>query len=263
MAYENIIFEKKENGVAIITFNRPKALNALNQATLKELSDAIDQIRSGEDVKVLILTGAGEKAFVAGADIKELQKMTPLAAKHFSALGQEIFFKLAELPLPVIACVNGFALGGGCELAMSCDFIYASDNARFGQPEVNLGIIPGFGGTQRLARFVGKARALELCMTGDMIDAKAALEIGLVNQVLPSQQLMEATMDVANLLATKSRVALRGIKQVIHGGFDVDLRHGCAMEVDAFAVVFSSEDAKEGTSAFLEKRQPQFTGPLK
>ena len=205
MTYENIIFEKKENGVAIITFNRPKALNALNQATLKELSDAIDQINSGEDVKVLVLTGAGEKAFVAGADIKELQKMTPLAAKHFATFGQKVFFKLAELPLPVIACVNGFALGGGCELAMSCDFIYASENARLGQPEVNLGIIPGFGGTQRLARLVGKARALELCMTGDMIDAKAALEIGLVNQVrarATAPALSEVTME--NLLAERA-----------------------------------------------------------
>ncbi len=262
MEYQNIIFEKKDNGVAIVTFNRPKALNALNRATLEELADVIEDIKSSEDVKVLIITGAGEKAFVAGADIKEFQKMTPLAAKRFAELGQRIFFELEELPIPVIACVNGFALGGGCELAMSCDFIYASDNARFGQPEINLGIIPGFGGTQRLSRLVGRSRALELCLTGDMIDAQAALEIGLVNQVIPQQQLMEATLDVANLLASKSRVALRGIKQVIHKGLAVDLRHGCAMEVDAFAVAFSSEDAKEGVAAFLEKRQPNFTGSL-
>jgi len=261
MAYENILFEVQDR-VGILTFNRPKVLNALNPKTLEEVSDVIEYVRSEESVRVLVLTGAGEKAFVAGADIAEFQKMNPLEARLFAETGQEIFFKLEQLAKPVIACVNGFALGGGCELAMSCDFIYASDKARFGQPEINLGIIPGFGGTQRLARLVGRAKAKELCMTGEMIDSLQAKELGLAARVFPADQLMTETMKVARLLATKSQVALRSIKQIVDRGVDVDLRTGCALEAEAFGICFAGEDAREGVAAFVEKRKADFRGSI-
>jgi enoyl-CoA hydratase len=261
MAYENILFEVQD-GVGVLTFNRPKALNALNPKTLEEVNDVVERIWQDESVRVLVLTGAGEKAFVAGADITEFQTMNPLQARHFAEMGQGVFFKLEHLPKPVIACVNGFALGGGCEIAMSCDFIYASDKARFGQPEINLGLIPGFGGTQRLARMIGRAKAKELCMTGEMIDAQQAKELGLVAKVFPAEQLMEETMKAARLLATRSQGVLRSLKQVINRGVDVDLKNGCALEVEAFGLCFASQDAKEGVSAFLEKRKPDFKGSL-
>lgn len=259
MAYENILFEV-HGGVARLTFNRPKVLNALNPQTLDEVAAAIGAVRGDSSVRVLVITGAGDKAFVAGADISEFPSMTPLQARAFAEKGQGLFSALEALPIPVIACVNGFALGGGCELAMSCDFIYASDKARFGQPEINLGIIPGFGGTQRLARLVGRAKAKELCMTAEMIDAEQARQLGLVAKVFPADQLMEETMKVAGLLASRSRVALRAIKFVVDRGVDVDLQSGCALEMESFGVCFASPDAKEGTSAFLEKRKPVFTG---
>jgi enoyl-CoA hydratase len=261
MSYENILFEVKD-GVGVLTFNRPKALNALNPKTLEEVGQVVDRVRSDDTVRVLVLTGAGEKAFVAGADISEFPKMNALQARLFGERGQEVFFKLEQLPKPVIACVNGFALGGGCELAMSCDFIYASDKARFGQPEVNLGLIPGFGGTQRLARLVGRAKAKELCMTGEMIDAQQAKELGLAAKVFPADQLIEETMKAARLLASKSPNVLRSVKQVVDRGMDVDLKSGCALEVEAFGVCFASQDAREGVSAFLEKRKPEFKGNL-
>ena len=261
MAYENILFEIQD-GVGVLTFNRPKALNALNPKTLEEVNDVIDRVQQDESVHVLMLTGAGDRAFVAGADITEFPKMNPLQARYFGEVGQGIFFKLEHLPKPVIACVNGFALGGGCELAMSCDFIYASDKARFGQPEVNLGLIPGFGGTQRLARMIGRAKAKELCMTGEMIDAQQAKELGLVAKVFPAEQLVEETMKAAKLLATRAQGVLRSLKQVINRGVDVDLKSGCALEVEAFGLCFASQDAKEGVSAFLEKRKPDFKGSL-
>ncbi len=261
MAYENILFEV-QNGVGLLTFNRPKALNALNPATLEEVNDVLEKVRTDDDVRVLVLTGAGDKAFVAGADISEFPKMNPLQARQFAERGQEIFFKIESLPKPVIACINGFALGGGCELAMSCDFIYASDKAKFGQPEINLGIIPGFGGTQRLSRLVGRAKAKELCMTGEMIDAQQARELGLAAKVFPADQLLEETMKVAGQLALKSPGALRAIKYVTDRGFDVDLRNGCALEAEAFGNAFASQDAKEGVAAFLEKRKPVFKGSL-
>jgi enoyl-CoA hydratase len=259
MSYENILFEVRE-GVALLTFNRPKVLNALNPKTLDEVADVISRVRADIEVRVLVITGAGEKAFVAGADISEFPKMNPLEARLFAEKGQEVFFALEQLPIPVIACVNGFALGGGCELTMSCDFIYASDKARFGQPEINLGIIPGFGGTQRLARLVGRAKAKELCMTGEMIDAQQAKELGLAAKVFAADQLLEETMKVARVLASRGRIALRSIKQVVDRGVDVDLKTGCALEMEAFGVCFASQDAKEGASAFLEKRTPSFTG---
>ncbi len=261
MTYENIIFEKDEN-IAVIKFNRPKALNAINPDVLKELNDALDDIESDGDMKVLILTGEGEKAFVAGADISHMVKLSPLEGRTFSREGQNILFRLEQLPIPVIACVNGFALGGGTEISMACDFIYAAETAKFGQPEINLGIIPGFGGTQRLSRLVGKAMAKELCMSGVMISANEAREMGLVNKVFPSEKLWEETMKTARLLASKGRVSMRGVKHSIDRGFDVDLTSGCYLEADAFAMCMASPDGKEGMSAFLEKRKPEFKGGM-
>jgi enoyl-CoA hydratase len=262
MAYRNILFEV-DNGVATLTFNRPQVLNALNQDTLDELAAAVRSVQDDEEIRVLILTGSGDRAFMAGADINELQKMDALSAKYFADRGQVLLFTLERLDIPVIACVNGFALGGGCELAMACDFIYASETASFGQPEINLGFIPGFGGTQRLLRLVGRARAKELCFTGAMISAQEASDMGLVNKVFPPDRLMEETRKVARVIAAKGRVAVRAAKHVIDQGADVDLKNGCAMEVESFALCFASEDAKEGTTAFLEKRKPTFTGSLR
>ena len=210
MAYENIIFEM-EGDVAVIKINRPKALNAINPDLLAEMSDALGKIDKDTSVKALVLTGEGDKAFVAGADIAYMVKLDPLQSRKFSRYGQEVLFGLEELSIPVIACVNGFALGGGTELAMACDFIYASENAKFGQPEINLGIIPGFGGTQRLSRLVGKAMAKELCMTGTMITAQEAKEIGLVNKVFPPGKLWEETMKTANVMASKGKVSIKAI----------------------------------------------------
>ncbi len=259
MGYENVLFEVKDN-VGILTINRPKVLNALNPQTLDEIGDVVEKVSKDESVRVLVITGAGDKAFVAGADISEFPKMTPLQAKIFSEKGHKVLFAIESLPIPTIACVNGYALGGGCELALACDFIYASDKAKFGQPEINLGIMPGFGGTQRLARIIGKPKAKELCMTGAQITAQEAKELGIVAQVFPHDQLFEKTMETAKALAQKSRVALRQIKQTIDRGFDVDLKTGCLLEVEAFALTFASPGTKEGTTAFLEKRKPNFKG---
>jgi len=259
MEYTHIILEEKES-VAMITFNRPKVLNALNSALLEELSHALEKIEKQESIRVLILTGAGEKAFVAGADIAELATLTPLSAKHFAKRGHEILHRLQALPIPVIAAVNGFALGGGTEIAMACDFIYASENAAFGQPEINLGLIPGFGGTQRLPRRINIARAKELIFTGAMIKASEAAEIGLVNKVFPPEKLMEEVMKTASVIASKGRVALRAAKETVNAGLDMDLYNGCRIEVDAFALCMASPDAREGTSAFLEKRKAVFIG---
>ena len=261
MAYENIIFEKEDN-IAIIYFNRPKALNALNPDLMNEFSECLDVIADDRDIRAIILTGAGEKAFVAGADIKVMNQYGPLEAKNFSAMGQNVILKIESLPIPVIAAVNGFALGGGNELAMACDFIYAAETAKFGQPEISLGIIPGYGGTQRLTRLVGKGLAKELCLTGEMISAQRAMEIGLVNKVFPLDQLMDEARKTAKLMGSKGRVSIRGIKQVIDRGFDVDLRHALDMEADAFAMCFCSEDQKEGMTAFIEKKKPDFKGKL-
>jgi enoyl-CoA hydratase len=262
MAYENILFQV-DQGTATITFNRPKALNALNQALLAELSQALDDIAADEDVRVLILTGAGEKAFVAGADIGELATFTALQAKVFSRAGHAIIAKLQELPIAVIAAVNGFALGGGSEIALACDFIYAAEGAKFGLPEITLGLIPGFGGTQRLPRLVGANRAKELIFTGKMISASEAAQIGLVNRVVPPPELMGEVLKTARAIAAKGRVALRAAKQAVNHGLNTDLATGCTLETDAFALTLASPDAKEGTSAFLEKRQAVFKGSLK
>jgi enoyl-CoA hydratase len=261
MDYNNIIFQREGN-VAILKFNRPKALNAVNPDVFKEMNDALDKIVSDRTLKALVLTGEGEKSFVAGADIAHMVTLSPLQFKEFSLYGQAFLFRLEKLHMPVIACVNGFALGGGCEIAMACDFIYAAETARFGQPEITLGVIPGFGGTQRLSRIVGKAMAKELCMTGAMINAQEAKNIGLVNKVFPKEVLWEETMKIAAGIARKGKVALRAIKECIERGLDVDLQDGCYMESDAFALTATSPDQKEGMTAFLEKREPEFKGDL-
>ncbi len=260
MSYKTIKIEISD-AIATLTFNRPDVLNSINSEMLEEIRSAVRELRINDEVKVLVLTGAG-KAFVAGADIKTLQTFNPLEGKLFIEAGQSLFFEIEALDIPVIACVNGFALGGGCEIAMACDFIYASEKAKFGQPEINLGIIPGFGGTQRLSRLIGKDRTKELCMTGRAIKAQEAFEIGLVTRIIPADNLMEETMKTAKEIAGKGRVSLRAVKHVIDNGFDVDIRNACAMEVDAFAVCFASPDKEEGTTAFLEKRTPNFTGKL-
>jgi len=261
MTYSNIVFETTD-GIATITFNRPKALNALNSSLLDELDHALQAIAANEEIRVLVLTGAGEKAFVAGADITELAKLDTLSAKVFINKGLSIINKIAELPIPVIAAVNGFALGGGLEIAMACDFIYASSSARFGQPEINLGLIPGYGGTQRLPRIIGIGRAKELLLTGKMILAEEAHRLGIVNRILAPEALLSEVMAIAKEMATKGKVALRAIKQAVNGGLNVDLASGLRIETDAFAICLASSDAKEGTSAFLEKRKPLFKGRM-
>ena len=261
MAYETIIFQK-QGPVAVIKFNRPKSLNAINPQLIAEVHQALDEIEKDPSLRVVVMTGEGEKAFIAGADISYMVNLPPLGARKWSETGHDLGFRMESFPLPVIACVNGFALGGGVEMAMACDFIYASENAKFGQPEINLGIIPGFGGTQRLSRLVGKAVAKELCMTGLMIGAQEAKAIGLVTRVFPAEKLWEETMKTANLIASKGKVSLRSVKQCIDRGFDTDLRRGCQMESDHFGLCMSSPDGKEGMSAFLEKRKPVFKAEL-
>jgi enoyl-CoA hydratase len=261
MAYETIIFQKQGH-VGIIKFNRPKALNAINPQLNAEVHQGLDEIEKDPSLRVVVMTGEGEKAFIAGADIAYMVNLSPLGARRWSQEGHDLGFRIESFPLPVIACVNGFALGGGVEMAMACDFIYASENAKFGQPEINLGIIPGFGGTQRLSRLVGKAMAKELCMTGLMISAQEAKAMGLVNKVFPPDKLWEETMKAANLIASKGKVSLRSVKQCIDRGYDTDLRRGCQIETDHFGLCMSSPDGKEGLSAFLEKRKPEFKGEL-
>jgi len=248
--------------VAVIKFNRPKSLNAVNTEVLAELADALNKIEHDSNIGALILTGEGEKSFVAGADISQMVNLSPIQLRKFSRDGQDVLFSLEELHIPVIACVNGFALGGGTEIAMACDFIYASETAKFGQPEITLGVIPGFGGTQRLSRLVGKSMAKELCMTGVIISAREAKEIGLVNKVFSPERLWEETMKVAKGMAGKGKVSMRATKQCIDRGYDVDLHSGSYMESDAFALCMASPDGKEGMTAFLEKRKPEFKGDL-
>lgn len=261
MEYENIQFEQ-DGKVATVIFNRPKSLNALNQALLSELSSVLDQLAMDENISVVILTGAGGKAFVAGADIKELSTLSPLQAKLLAERGQGILSKLESLPQPVIGAVNGFALGGGMELALACDFIYASENAQFGLPEINLGIIPGYGGTQRLSRLIGKNGAKELIMSGKMISAAEAKELGIVNTVCEADSLIQETSAIASQIAAKGKVALRAAKQAINDGSNTDLKTGLAVEVNQFALTVVSGDAQEGMRAFIEKKKPDFRGCL-
>ena len=257
MNYKNILVEMVDQ-IGIIKINRPQALNALNIETIHELNDIVHQWSREDDIKVIIITGEG-KSFVAGADIAEMKDMTRQQAIDFSEMGQRVFSLIESQEKPVIAAVNGFALGGGCELAMACDIRIASDKAKLGQPEVNLGVIPGFAGTQRLARMVGTAKAKELIFTADMIDAQTALSIGLVNQVVPLENLMNAVMEMAKKIASKGPAAIKLAKRVISRGIETDFATGSSFEVNAFGECFASGEAKEGMSAFLEKRPPKWS----
>ena len=257
MAYENIRLET-EDAIAILTIDRPKALNALNTKTLQELESALNSLPP--TARALIITGSGDKAFVAGADISEMASISAAQAREFAALGHRTFHTLEQLPIPTIAAVNGFALGGGCELALACDLIYASEKAKLGLPEVSLGVIPGFGGTQRLTRVVGKMRAKELVFTGERLDAAKAREIGLVLEVLPADQLLAHCKAVAGKMIKNGPLAVSQAKRVIEFGADQDLRAANELERQGFAVLFGSEDQKEGMQAFLEKRPASFSG---
>jgi len=259
MAYQNIRLEV-EGEVATLTVDRPQARNALNTATLQELDAALRSLAANPQMRVLIVTGAGDKAFVAGADIAEMAEFTPHQAGEFSGLGQRVFHQLASLPIATLAAVNGFALGGGCELALACDLVYASEKARFGQPEVGLGVIPGFGGTQRLPRAIGGMRAKEMIFTGETIDAQTAKEIGLVLEVLGPDKLLAHCRSVAARIASKGPLAVAQAKRVIVDGADRDLRAGTDLERHAFSMLFGTEDQSEGMRAFLGKRAPNFKG---
>lgn len=254
------LLTERDGALAIVTLNRPEKLNALNAELLGELEATLDTLTKDTSVACMILTGAGEKAFAAGADIAAMLEMPTEQARFFSEMGHRICSKMERAPFPVIGAINGFALGGGCEIALACDFLYASDKAKLGQPEVNLGIIPGFGGTQRLARRVGIGRARELCYTGDTISADEALRIGLVNGVVPGPELMAKVKDVAGKIAKKGRIAIAQCKRVIFSGEGVPLDTANALETQAFAMLFGTTDRREGMSAFLEKRTAAFTG---
>ena len=255
----NILYEKSGD-IGIITINRPKALNALNAETLKELDFLAADIAKDGSVKAVIIHGAGEKAFVAGADITEMQEMSALEARAFGKLGQSVFSRIENLPQPVIAAIQGFALGGGCELAMACDIRIASEKAKFGQPEVMLGVTPGFAGTQRLPRLVGKGVAKELLFVGDSIDAVEALRIGLVNKVVPVDQLMSVAMAMAEKIASRGSVAVQLCKAAVNEGMDMDLDSSMAYETEIFGLSFATVDQKEGMKAFVEKRKANFVG---
>ncbi|WP_018133028.1 enoyl-CoA hydratase-related protein [Effusibacillus pohliae] len=259
MNFEHLLFAV-EDGIATVTLNRPKALNALNSALLTELSELVDAIAKDASIGAVILTGAGEKAFVAGADIAEMQGKTPLEARAFSQFGNSVFSKIERMPQPVIAAVNGFALGGGCELAMACDIRIASTHAKFGQPEVNLGIVAGFGGTQRLPRLVGPGIAKELLMTGDMITAERAAQIGLVNHVVEPAELLPKAQEIAAKMLSKGPFAVRFSKKLVNEGINMDLERALALESEVFGTLFGTEDRLEGMTAFLEKRPAKFQG---
>lgn len=255
MEFQTLLFQI-ENGIAQITINRPDKMNALNKDVIQDLSAAFDEVYQNKSIKSVILTGAGQKAFVAGADITEFINLDENGGAELARIGQEnVFNKIENCPKPVVAAVNGFALGGGCELAMSCHFRVASENAKFGQPEVNLGLIPGYGGTQRLTALVGKGKAMELCMTAHMADANEALQWGLVNHVTTQESLLERTKDILNIINTKSPMALsRVITCINHAGHS----NGYQTEIQEFGACFQTADMKEGVGAFLEKRKPVF-----
>jgi enoyl-CoA hydratase len=257
-SYETLLVERRDR-VAVVTINRPQKLNALNIQTRQEGAAALDELRDDDSVRVVVITGAGEKAFVAGADIAEFEGRTAVTQREVMT-GRSLFTAVDMFPKPVIAMINGFCLGGGCELALSCDLRIASDTAKFGQPEINLGIIPGGGGTQRLTRLVGEGKAMELILTGDMIDAQTAYNLGLVNMVVPATDLDAKTMEIAGRIAEKSPVALRLAKEAVKLASRSNLDEGLRREVDLFAICFSSADKDEGVRAFLEKRKPEFTG---
>jgi enoyl-CoA hydratase len=254
-----VLFERDEH-VVTLTLNRPDKLNALNEELLGELARRVADLAADASVRCAILTGAGDRAFAAGADIAAMSAMTPAQAKAFADAGHRLGYALEAAHFPVVAAVNGFALGGGCELALACDFIYASDKAKLGQPEVSLGVIPGFGGTQRLARRVGAARARELCMTGDTLGADEALRIGLVNAVVPPAELLPRAREVAAKIASKGPLAVAAVKRVVARGGDVPLPTANELEATAFAELFGTNDQREGMRAFLEKRPARFEG---
>lgn len=254
--YNFIKLDVKDN-VAVMKIDRPKALNALNTEVLLELEKALEEIKNNESLKVTIITGEG-RSFVAGADIAEMKDKTADEAKIFSRLGNKIFREVEKLEIPVIAAVNGFALGGGCELAMACDIRIASEKAKFGQPEVGLGITPGFGGTQRLSRLVGKAKAKELIFTADIINAFEAEKIGLVNKVVKPEELDQITLEMAQKIASKGKLAVMNSKEAINRGLEADIDTALSIEENLFGLCYSSEDQKEGMQAFLEKRSPKF-----
>ncbi len=259
MSFENILVER-EGAVAIITLNRPDVLNALNATTLDELTVAFESVASDPGARVVILTGMGDKSFVAGADINELAVQTPVTGRDHARRGQALFDRIERLGKPVIAAVNGFALGGGCELAMACTLRIAADTARFGQPEINLGLIPGYAGSQRLPRLVGRGRAQELLLTGDMISAAEAHRIGLVNRVVPAGQLMDEARALAQTLAAKAPLAVRYILEAVASGADMAFADAEDHEATLFGLISTTDDMREGTRAFLEKRKPVFTG---
>ena len=248
-----------ENNICTITINRPDKLNALNKTVINELSDAIDEVYSNAEIKSAIITGAGAKAFVAGADIGEFLELTSNEGEELARRGQQLVFdKIENCPKPVVAAVNGFALGGGCELALACHFIYASENAKFGQPEVNLGLIPGYGGTQRLTQLIGRNRSMELLMTGNMLTAKEAMEYGIVNKVTAAEELLQQVKQTLLLIHAKAPVAISKIIACVNN-FDHD-QQGYDFEIKNFGECFATEDLKEGATAFLEKRKANFKG---
>jgi len=259
MTYENLRVER-EDGIGTITIDRPKVLNALNDATIVELGSAFDELGADSDVRVIILTGGGDKAFVAGADIAELAVCDVQGGMAKSQKGNDLLFKMENLPKPIVAAVNGFALGGGCEIAMACDIRIASENAQLGQPEVVLGLLPGYGGTQRLPRLVGAGMAKKMLYTGDRVKADEALRIGLVDEVVPAAQLLTRCRELAAVIAARGPLAIAAIKKSVNFGLSVDLVSGCAHESAHFGSIFASADQKEGCAAFLEKRKPNFTG---
>lgn len=256
--FENILLERRGR-VALLTINRPDKLNALNIKTRQELAEALDELRNDQEIRVVVITGAGEKSFVAGADINEFAGRTAVEQRAVMK-AKSIFTAAEDFPKPLIAMINGFCLGGGCELALSCDIRIASEKARFGQPEINLGIIPGGGGTQRLTRLIGEGKAMQMILTGEIIDAQEALRLGLVNEVHPAAELQAKTMELAGKIAEKSPVALAMAKTAVKAAARTTLREGLDQEIDLFAICFSTEDKEEGVSAFLEKRKPDFKG---
>lgn len=253
------ILTSLEKGIYTITINRPDKMNALNKQVFADINSAMDEVAANPAIQSAIITGSGPKAFVAGADISEFNTLSKAESMALAKSGQDTFFRIENSPKPIIACVNGFALGGGCELAMSCHFRIASDNARFGQPEVNLGLIPGYGGTQRLVQLIGKGRALELLMSGAMIDAASALQYGLVNYVVPPEELLNKGLSLLTLINSKAPLAVAKCITAVNAVYD-ETKDGYATEVEGFGECFDTQDMKEGTAAFLEKRKAVFTG---